>query len=118
MKLIPRPLALAGLLFFGSNVMSQDQNRLVFLCFGQSNMEGYPGIEEQDKGPVDERFQVLAAVDYPYPPREKGHWYTAVPPLARPYTGLGPTDYFGRTLVAALPANIKVGVINVAVAGC
>jgi hypothetical protein len=33
-------------------------------------------------------------------------------------TGLCPADYFGRTLVSNLPPNIKVGVINVAVAGC
>ena len=28
-------------------------------------MEGFPGIKNQDKGPVDERFQMLAAVDFP-----------------------------------------------------
>ena len=95
-----------------------DKNFYVFLSFGQSNMEGFPGIEEQDKGPVDARFQVLAAVDFPDQHREKGHWYTAVPPLARPGNGIGPSDYFGRTLVAHLPANIKVGIINVSVAGC
>src|SRR5439155_756254 len=32
-------------------------------------------------------------------------------------TGLCPADYFGRTLVAHLPANLKVGVVNVSVAG-
>ena len=41
-----------------------DPNFYIFLCFGQSNMEGFPGIEEQDKTVVD-RFQVLAAVDFP-----------------------------------------------------
>ena len=108
----------AALLFLNINAFAQDKNFYVFLAFGQSNMEGYPGIEEQDKGPVDERFQVLAAVDFPAQDREKGRWYTAVPPLARPGTGLGPADYFGRTLVANLPAHIRVGVINVSVAGC
>lgn len=81
-------------------------------------MEGFPGLEEQDKGPVEARFQVLAAVDFPQLRREKGHWYTATPPLARPGGGIGPADYFGRTLVAQLPSPIKVGVVNVAVAGC
>ncbi|MFZ0454183.1 MAG: sialate O-acetylesterase [Ignavibacteriaceae bacterium] len=101
-----------------TKVFSQDKNFYIFLCFGQSNMEGFPGIEEQDKINVDDRFQVMAAVDFPALGREKGHWYTAVPPLCRPGTGLSPADYFGRTLVANLPKNIKVGVINVAVAGC
>lgn len=96
----------------------QDKNFYVFLSLGQSNMEGFPGIEEQDKGPVDPRFQVLAAVDFPSLKREKGHWYPALPPLARPGTGLGPSDYFGRTLVEKLPVQIKVGVVNVSVAGC
>jgi len=95
-----------------------DRNFYVFLCFGQSNMEGFPGIEEQDKGPVDERFRVLAAVDFPAQGREKGNWYPAVPPLSRPSAGLGPVDYFGRTLVASLPPKVRVGVVNVSVAGC
>jgi alpha-L-fucosidase 2 len=90
----------------------------VFLCFGQSNMEGFPGIEEQDKGPVDDRFQVLAAVDFPKLGRTQGLWYPAIPPLCRPSAGLGPADYFGRTLVSNLPPHIKVGVVNVSVAGC
>jgi hypothetical protein len=89
----------------------------VFLCFGQSNMEGFPGIEEQDKA-EPERFRVLAAVDFPKLDRKKGNWYPAVPPLCRPSSGLCPADYFGRTLVAHLPKDIKVGVVNVSVAGC
>ncbi len=118
MKLISRLLALSGLLLFGFNVTARDTNFFVFLCFGQSNMEGFPGIEEQDKGPVDERFQVLAAVDFPKQGRTQGHWYPAVPPLCRPSSGLCPADYFGRALVSNLPPNIKVGVVNVSVAGC
>ena len=111
-------LALAGLLLFNVNAIPQDTNHLVFLCFGQSNMEGFPGVEPQDKGPVDDRFQVLAAVDFPKMGRKKGNWYPAVPPLCRPSTGLCPADYFGRTLVASLPKNIRVGVVVVAVGGC
>lgn len=81
-------------------------------------MEGYPGIEAQDTTNVDSRFEVLAAVDFPKYGRTKGRWYTATPPLCRSSTGLGPTDYFGRTMVAGLPKNIRVGVVVVAVAGC
>lgn len=111
-------ILVALLLLSAPAARAQDKNFYIFLSFGQSNMEGYPGIEDQDKGPVDERFQVLAAVDFPEMHREKGHWYTAVPPLARPGNGIGPSDYFGRTLVAHLPPHIKVGIINVSVAGC
>lgn len=108
----------AAMLLLNNTAQAQDKNFYVYLAFGQSNMEGYPGIEAQDNGPVDSRFQVLAAVDFSNPRRETGHWYSAVPPLARPGNGLGPSDYFGRTMVANLPANIRVGVINVSVAGC
>ncbi|HYV37672.1 MAG TPA: sialate O-acetylesterase [Gemmataceae bacterium] len=93
-----------------------DSNFYVFLCFGQSNMEGYPGIEQQDKT-VDDRFQVLAAVDFTKQGRKKGNWYPAVAPLCRSSSGLCPADYFGRTMIARLPKNIKVGVVNVSVAG-
>jgi alpha-L-fucosidase 2 len=97
---------------------AQSTNFYVFLCFGQSNMEGFPGLEAQDQGPVNERFQVLAAVDFPTLGRKQGQWYPANPPLCRPGAGLSPADYFGRTLVSNLPPHLKVGVVNVSVAGC
>jgi alpha-L-fucosidase 2 len=118
MKMMPRLIALIGLLLFRVNAFSQDTNRYVFLCFGQSNMEGFPGIQPEDKTNVDDRLQVLAAVDFPGTGRTNGAWYPAVPPLCRPGTGLCPADYFGRTLVSNLPPQIKVGIVNVAVAGC
>lgn len=99
-------------------ITGPDPNFYVFLCFGQSNMEGFPGIETQDKTGVGRRFQVLSAVDIPDLGRTKGHWYEAVPPLCRGNSGLCPADYFGRTLVARLPEHIRVGVVNVSVAGC
>jgi len=110
------------LLFFGLSILSmaglaQDSNFYVYLCLGQSNMEGNARFEAQDTV-VDKRFQVLAAVDCSDLGRVKGSWYTAVPPLCRCRTGLTPADYFGRTLVEHLPANVRVGVIDVAVGGC
>src|SRR6185369_14465011 len=100
------------------SAFSQDTNLFVFLCFGQSNMEGFPGIEPTDKMPVDERLQVLAAVDFASLGRTEGHWYPAVPPLCRPSTGLCPADYFGKTMVSNLPPNTKVRIVYVSVAGC
>ena len=111
-------LVLAGLFLLNMNAFSQNTNLWVFLCFGQSNMEGFPGIQDEDKGPVDDRFKMLAAVDFPKQERTKGNWYPAVPPLCRPNSGLCPADFFGRTLISNLPPNIKVGIVNVAVAGC
>jgi alpha-L-fucosidase 2 len=81
-------------------------------------MEGFPGIEAEDKKPADERFRVLAAVDFPNLDRTKGSWYPATPPLCRGNSGISPADYFGRTLIAKLPERVRVGVVNVSVAGC
>lgn len=100
-----------------------DPNFQIYLCFGQSNMEGfattgYDGIEEQDRT-VDERFQTMAVVSGDWD-REAGHWYAATPPLCRPGTGLCPADYFGRTMVEQLSQtnpDIKIGVIVVAIGG-
>lgn len=108
---------LITLLLLTANAFSQDKNFYIFLCFGQSNMEGNARPESQDSI-VDSRFQVMEAVNCPDRGREQGKWYTAVPPLCRCRTGLTPADYFGRTLVENLPKNVRVGVINVAVGGC
>ena len=110
-------LLFAGLLFTNAKVFSQDPNFYIFLCFGQSNMEGNPKAEAQDSI-VDPRFQVLETIDCPNLNRTKGNWYPAVPPLSRCNTGLTPGDYFGRTMVANLPKDKRVGVVNVSVAGC
>jgi len=89
----------------------------IYLCFGQSNMEAGAKAEEQDKGEVDPRFQMLAAVDMPRLNRTKGNWYVASPPLNRQENNMGPVDWFGRNMVASLPQDYRVGVINVSVAG-
>lgn len=96
---------------------SADPNFQIYLCFGQSNMEGNATPEAQDYENVSERFKMMAAVDFSNPVRKRGEWYIAIPPLCRQGTGLTPADYFGRTMVEKLPDNVKVGVINVAVGG-
>jgi alpha-L-arabinofuranosidase len=110
-------LALAGLLWLSAGGLAQDTNFFIYLCLGQSNMEGAGQIEEQDKA-VDNRFQMFSAVDSEKLGRKKGNWYPATPPLCRENTHLSPVDYFGRTMVAHLSANIRVGVVCVAIAGC
>ena len=102
-------------------VQEPDPNFYIFLCFGQSNMEGAARPEAQDLKSPGPRFLWMPAVDYPatetLPERKMGEWYEAIPPLCRPNTGLTPADWFGRTLVASLPENIKIGVIHVAIGG-
>ena len=102
-------------------VKEPDPNFYIFLCFGQSNMEGAARPEAQDLKSPGPRFLWMPAVDYPatetLPERKMGEWYEAIPPLCRPNTGLTPADWFGRTLVESLPENIKIGVIHVAIGG-
>lgn len=112
-----KALFLVAVLFCVSNTFGQNPKFYVYLCFGQSNMEGNAKFEPQDTV-VDKRFQVLEAVNCDNLKRKKGEWYTAVPPLSRCTTGLTPSDYFGREMIANLPDDVTVGVINVAVGGC
>ncbi|MCR5139247.1 MAG: endo-1,4-beta-xylanase [Bacteroidaceae bacterium] len=93
-----------------------DPNFYVYLCFGQSNMEGNATPEAVDQT-VDARFQTLACVNFSSPARTMGEWYTATPPIVRQGTGLGMADYFGRTMVKNLPENVRVGVVDVAIGG-
>lgn len=112
-------IALASLLafpFMGMKAAS-DPNFHIYLCFGQSNMEGNANWETVDNEYVDPRFQMLATTNFDNPYRTLGNWYTAKCPIVSPAGRLGPTDYFGRTMVAALPANVKVGVVAVAMGG-
>ena len=109
-------------LFFGLGVAASvfaapDPNFHIYLAFGQSNMEGQGNIESQDKT-VDKRFQVLWTTNETSCGKKLGEWSDAVPPLASCSGKLGPADYFGRTMVEKTDSKIRVGVVDVAVAGC
>ena len=117
MKIKLALILLAGFLLSNVKVFSQDPNFQIYICIGQSNMEGAAKAELQDST-VNPRFQAMEAVNCDNLNRKMGSWYPAVPPLCRCKTNLGPTDYFGRTMVANLPEKVKVGVIVVAIGGC
>ena len=104
-----------------------DPNFHIYICWGQSNMEGNAALPSSEQENLDERFQLLySANNCGHGDRKMGEWYTAIPPLARCFhgnqrngqsMGFGPIDYFGRTLVEKLDPAIKVGVIVVGVGG-
>jgi len=99
------------------NCGSTEPELHVYLCFGQSNMEGQGKISEKDRK-VNERFLLMPSVSCTERGRQLGIWESAVPPLSQCYTGLSPSDYFARTMLDNLPGHIRVGIINVAVGGC
>ena len=107
--------------FFKRHQLNQssapDPNFQIYLCFGQSNMEGNAAIEAQDKTGVNPRFMAMYTLDNAQAGWTMGLWHTAVPPQARPYTRLSVVDYFGRKMVENLPEEVKVGTITVAVGG-
>lgn len=105
------------LLIFSLQMVSQNPNFHIYLCFGQSNMEGQ-GIIESSDSIANERFKVLQAITCENLGREKGNWYTAVPPLCQCYSGLSLVDNFGNIMITNLPDSITVGVIHVAIGGC
>jgi hypothetical protein len=116
-KMHAKKLLLIGLFILTMNVFAQDQDLYIYLCFGQSNMEGQGTIEAIDRT-VDSSFQVMQALDCSNLGRTKGSWYPAVPPLCQCWSRLCPADYFGRTMVLNLPDNIRIGVVNVSIGGC
>ena len=92
-----------------------DPNFMVFLLFGQSNMEGVPPADQQDRA-ENERVKVLALRDCPQRGMVHDQWYTATPSLHTCQTTLGPGDYFGKVLADALP-NATIGLVPDAIAG-
>ena len=93
---------------------AQDPNLHVYLAFGQSNMSGVAPITREDfiHNP---RFLVLRATDFST--QKMGRFYIATPPLGNSGAGIGPADFFGRAMVAALPDSIRVAVANVSIGG-
>ena len=63
-----------------------DPNFHIYLCFGQSNMEGNATAEPIDKANVDSRFLMMACVNMTNAKRTKGQWYIAYPPVCKPYS--------------------------------
>ncbi len=118
-------LILMGQSMVSDRVMAQepDPNFFIFLGIGQSNMQGKAPIEAQDtKSDANftdadwARYQKMIIVNSDQ--SKVGTWATAKPPIVRPDTQLGVTDYFGRTLVKGLDERYKIGVVVVAVDGC
>ena len=118
-------LLLAGQSLIMNGVMAQepDPNFFIFLGIGQSNMQGKAPIESKDKNSTSDftdadwaRYKKMIIVNSNS--SKIGTWETAKPPIVRPDTQLGVTDYFGRTLVKGLDERYKIGVVVVAVDGC
>ena len=105
-------MALAGV----SATAQPNPNLHIYLCLGQSNMVGQAPILSEDTTDVSDRLLSLCATNGH--DRKVGQWRKAVPPLCREYTHMGPSDFFGRTMVSFLPDSVSVGLVVVGVDGC
>lgn len=119
-----RILITLAVLFASISISGQtfDPNFYIFVGIGQSNMQGKGQIESKDTGNTSsflakhwDRYKKMIVVNND--PAKIGTWTTAKPPIVRPDTGLGVTDYFGRYLVKQLDEKHTIGVLVVAVDG-
>jgi carbohydrate esterase-like sialic acid-specific acetylesterase len=92
-----------------------DPNFFIFLLFGQSNMEGVPQPEAEDRV-ENPRVKVMAYDNCAGLGRVYNEWYTASPPLHSCGLGVGPGDYFGKALADAFP-DATIGLVPNAIAG-
>ncbi len=98
--------------------LEYDPNRLVFLLIGQSNMEGAAVPQSEEDVAVNERAFLLAYTNDKGRKREYNKWYYAKPPLHSPWrTAIGPGDWFGKTMAAALPEEYTVALVPCAISG-
>jgi hypothetical protein len=105
------------LIFFAFNSSAEpDPNFHIYLMFGQSNMEGSAAIETQDRV-TNDRVKVMSNLNCTNLGRTYGNWYLASPPLNRCWSGLGPGDYFGKTMADGMPSTVTIGLVPAAVSG-
>jgi hypothetical protein len=89
----------------------------VFLLLGQSNMAGYPKAQPADRV-EDPRVRVLGFDTCAATGRQPDVWDTAAPPLHECWNdGLGPGDYFAKSLLAVLAAGDTLGLVPSAISG-
>ena len=89
----------------------------VFLLLGQSNMAGYPKARAEDRA-EDPRVLVLGFDACAATGRQPDVWDIAAPPLHECWNdGLGPGDYFAKTLVDVIPAGDTLGLVPCAISG-
>ncbi len=111
-----------------------DPNFHIYLLFGQSNMAGPCNNDNataaaRDPEPADcdttNRVKVLAWGDCNRESKPCGFplkrtfdtWYTAFPPYHNCHEGIGPADYFGKTLLDSIREDISIGFVPCALSG-
>ena len=105
-------LALTIIITYQTSSAKPDPNFHIYLCIGQSNMQGVNKPEKQDSIQND-RFLMMSTSSIESEKKLYG-WYPATPPLAHHYNFLSPMISFGNEMTQLTTNNIKIGVIVVA----
>jgi hypothetical protein len=80
-------------------------------------MAGYPKAQQQDRT-EDPRVRVLGFDECGATGRQTDVWDIAAPPLHECWNdGLGPGDYFAKTLLAVIPEGDSIGLVPSAISG-
>ena len=79
-------------------------------------MEAEPGPSTGQRG-AGPAFPDARGGRYAEVEPHKGKLVPRDPTINRQENNMGPVDWFGRNMVANLPKDVRVGVINVSVAG-
>jgi hypothetical protein len=87
-----------------------------FLLIGQSNMHGGPAADAADRQEND-RILVLGYDNCSSTGRRENEWDVACPPLHSCGEGIGPGDWFAKTLIQNVPSNETIGLLPCAVSG-
>jgi len=117
--------SLAFTLSAASVTAAPDPDFHIYLMFGQSNMEGQGEITSQDQQVPSGLLAMQADDNCSVNGASYGQWREATPPLIRCYStahswnngGLGPGDYFGRTMLENSGSNVRVGLVGAAYQG-
>jgi len=120
-----KTMALGVLTLSASAFSAPDPNFHIYLMFGQSNMEGQGQISSQDRQVPGNLLAMQADSACTVDGASYGQWRSATPPLIRCYNtahafnngGLGPGDYFGRTMLENSGPGVKVGLVGAAYQG-
>jgi hypothetical protein len=103
-------MLLTGAMMLSFSVLSiaaPDPNFHIYLCIGQSNMVGAPKAQAQDSV-TNARVKVLGYSTCGA--RTYNTWSTAQAPLHDCGNGVGPGDYFGKTMADSFP-GITIGLV-------
>ena len=106
-------------------VSGVDPNFHIYLMIGQSNMEGQGQISAQDNQVPTGLLVMHADNNCTKDGASYGQWRPAAPPLIRCYDvahswnngGLGPGDYFGRTMLQNSAPGVRIGLVGAAYQG-